>query len=40
MSNRLQLSGYTILRFTSSDLERRPATTARQIRAALAGRRR
>jgi very-short-patch-repair endonuclease len=36
ISNRLQLDGYTILRFTHSDVARRPAHVARQIRQALA----
>jgi very-short-patch-repair endonuclease len=36
MSNALQLRGYTILRFTSTDLKRRPKRVADQIRAALA----
>jgi very-short-patch-repair endonuclease len=36
ISNRLQLDGYTILRFTHADVARRPAHVARQIRAALA----
>jgi very-short-patch-repair endonuclease len=35
-SNRLQLQGYVVLRFTSTDLRRRPAHVARQIRTALA----
>jgi very-short-patch-repair endonuclease len=34
-SNAFQLAGYTILRFTYDDLEERPATVARQLRAAL-----
>jgi very-short-patch-repair endonuclease len=36
LSNRLQLEGYTILRFTHTDVARRPGHVARQIRAALA----
>jgi hypothetical protein len=36
ISNRLQLDGYTIPRFTHTDLARRPASVARQIRAAPA----
>ena len=36
ISNRLQLDGYTILRFTHTDVARRPAHVARQILAALA----
>ena len=38
LTNTLQLSGYTILRFTYADLKRRPGGVARQIRAALAPR--
>jgi very-short-patch-repair endonuclease len=36
ISNRLQLGGYTILRFTHTDVARRPSQVARQIRVALA----
>jgi very-short-patch-repair endonuclease len=36
ISNRLQLEGYTILRFTHTDVARRPSQVARQIRAGLA----
>jgi very-short-patch-repair endonuclease len=36
ISNRLQLEGYTILRFTHTDVARRPSHVARQIRTALA----
>jgi very-short-patch-repair endonuclease len=35
-TNRLQLAGYTVLRFTHADLTRRSAAVAAQIRAALA----
>jgi very-short-patch-repair endonuclease len=35
-TNRLQLAGYTILRFTHADITRRPADVAEQIRDALA----
>jgi very-short-patch-repair endonuclease len=38
LSNRLQIEGYYILRFTSTDLRRRPRRVARQIGAALAAR--
>jgi hypothetical protein len=34
-TNRLQLSGHTVLRFTFADIQRRGATTARQVRRAL-----
>jgi very-short-patch-repair endonuclease len=36
MSNRLQLDGYYVLRFTSADVKRRPGQVARQIHKALA----
>ena len=35
-SNGLQLSGYVVLRFTDSELERDPARVARLVRRALA----
>ena len=38
VSNRLQLAGYMILRFTDTDVRRRPAQVASQITAALARR--
>ncbi len=34
-TNRLQLAGYTVLRFTDADVRRRPRRVAEQIRAAL-----